>query len=112
MLGDLLVVAVNDDDQVRAQKGPGRPIYQAGERLEILSELACIDYLTLFAEPTAHELLGIVRPDVYVKGGDYRPEEVNEYDVAQELGIEMRVLAHRPGLSSTRVIEKLRAGGP
>ena len=105
--GDVLIVAVNDDAQVRAQKGEGRPIYSIDDRLDILSELQCIDYLTVFDEPTVGDLLREIRPDVYVKGGDYRPEEINEHDVVQELGIDLRILAHRPGLGSTQVIQKL-----
>ncbi len=108
-LGDVLVVAVNCDEQVRAQKGPGRPVYKEAERLEILSELACIDYLTVFEEPTAHQLLRRIQPDLYVKGGDYEPRQINEFDALQELGIELKILAHRPGLGSRHIIERLRA---
>jgi D-beta-D-heptose 7-phosphate kinase/D-beta-D-heptose 1-phosphate adenosyltransferase len=107
-LGDILVVGVNDDAQVLEQKGPGRPVYPLAERLEILAELQCVDYLVSFSEPTAHALLEAVRPDVYVKGGDYAPEEINEYDLVKRLGLQLRVLANRPGLSSTDVIAKLR----
>jgi D-beta-D-heptose 7-phosphate kinase / D-beta-D-heptose 1-phosphate adenosyltransferase len=108
-LGDVLVVAVNDDAGVRRLKGPGRPIYKQSERLEILSELQCIDYLIAFSEPTVETLLRAIVPDVYVKGGDYKPEEIAEHDIAAELGVELRVLAHRPGLASTRVIERMGA---
>lgn len=107
-LGDVLVVGINADDQVRAMKGDGRPIYSAVERLEILSELQCIDYLTVFEEPTAHELIRAVAPDIYAKGGDYTPDQVAEYDLVQSLGLDLRVLAHRPGRSSTTVIETIR----
>jgi D-beta-D-heptose 7-phosphate kinase/D-beta-D-heptose 1-phosphate adenosyltransferase len=110
-LGDLLVVAVNGDDQVRTLKGPNRPIYPIADRLDILSELQCIDYLTVFEEPTVHHLLEAIRPDVYAKGGDYRPEEINEHALVNELGIELRVLAHRPGLGSTEVIERIGGEG-
>jgi D-beta-D-heptose 7-phosphate kinase/D-beta-D-heptose 1-phosphate adenosyltransferase len=106
-LGDVLIVAVNSDAQVHSQKGEGRPIYSQTERLEILSELQCIEYLVVFETPTVRDLLYAVRPDLYVKGGDYRPEEVNEYDVVRELGIELRILANRPGLGSTQVIERM-----
>lgn len=106
-LGDVLVVAVNSDAQVCAQKGEGRPIYKQPERLEILGELNCIDYLVVFEEPTVGPMLRAVSPDVYVKGGDYSPEEINEYGVVQELGVELQVLQHRPGLSSTDVIERM-----
>jgi len=108
--GDILIVAVNDDKQVRAQKGEGRPIYPIGDRIDILSELQCIDYLTVFSDPTVHELLREIRPDCYVKGGDYAPHEINEYALVQELGLELRLLANRPGLGSTEVIERMRDG--
>ena len=65
--------------------------------------------MTVFDEPTAHELISMVRPDVYVKGGDYRVEEINEHDLLRTLKIDVRVLAHRPGLGSRTVIERLRA---
>jgi D-beta-D-heptose 7-phosphate kinase / D-beta-D-heptose 1-phosphate adenosyltransferase len=106
--GDVLVVGVNADEEVKRQKGPGRPIFSEQERLEILAELHCVDYLVLFSEPTAHELMRAVRPHIYVKGGDYRPEQVNEYDLVRELGIDMRLLAHRPGLGSTSIVERIR----
>lgn len=105
-LGDVLIIAINSDDQVRAQKGPGRPVYNEQERAEILAELQCVDYVVVFPDPTAHELLRRVKPDVYVKGGDYEPRQVKEYDLVCELGIDMHLLAHRPGLGSTQVIER------
>lgn len=108
-LGDVLVVGVNCDAQVRAQKGEGRPVYPVSERLEILSELQCVDYLVVFEEPTAHELIRVVKPDIYAKGGDYKPQEINEHGLVRELGIELKVLAHRSGLSSRVVIQKLRS---
>jgi D-beta-D-heptose 7-phosphate kinase/D-beta-D-heptose 1-phosphate adenosyltransferase len=110
-LGDVLIVAVNADEQVRAQKGEGRPVYALNDRLDILSELRCVDYVIAFEEPTAHDLLRALRPDIYVKGGDYRPEEINEYDVIQELDLGLRILAHRPGLGSTEVIQRLAGAG-
>ena len=106
--GDVLVVGVNSDEEVRRQKGEGRPIFSERDRLEILAELHCVDYLIIFREPTAHELLKAVRPHVYVKGGDYRPEEVNEHALVRELGLEMRLLAHRPGLGSSSIVERIR----
>ncbi len=106
-LGDVLVVAVNSDQQVRAQKGENRPIYDIANRIEILSELQCVDYLTVFDDPTADNLLRTLHPDIYVKGGDYKPEEINEYDLVKQLGLDLRILAHRPGLGSTQVIKKI-----
>ncbi len=105
--GDLLVVGVNSDAQVTAMKGEGRPVYPLAERLEILAELQCVGLLTVFEEPTAHTLIEAVAPDVYVKGGDYEPTAIAEHDLVKSLGIEIKVLSHRPGLSSTNTIDRL-----
>lgn len=114
--GDVLIVGVNADDEVASLKGAGRPVYKQTERLEILNEFESIDYLVVFTEPTAHRLIEAVRPDVYVKGGDYRPEDVREYDLLKPMmergELEFRTIAFRPGLSSTTVIERfVRAYG-
>jgi D-beta-D-heptose 7-phosphate kinase/D-beta-D-heptose 1-phosphate adenosyltransferase len=107
--GDILVVGVNSDEQVTALKGPRRPIFNEQERLEILGELKCIDYLVVFREETAHELIRAVAPDIYAKGGDYLPEAITEYDLLVELGIDVCVFAHRPGLGSSDLIERIRS---
>src|SRR5579863_2518477 len=70
-LGDFLIVGLNDDAGVRTLKGHGRPLVTAMERAEILAALACIDYITVFAEATAGRLVALLRPAIYVKGGDY-----------------------------------------
>ncbi|MCH2152328.1 MAG: PfkB family carbohydrate kinase [Phycisphaerales bacterium] len=106
--GDVLVVGINVDEQVHAMKGEGRPVYALEDRMAILSELACVDYVIAFSEPTSHRLIESVMPDLFVKGGDYSPEEINEYELVKQLGIDCRVLAHRPGLGSTDVVEHLR----
>ncbi|MDP7004609.1 MAG: bifunctional heptose 7-phosphate kinase/heptose 1-phosphate adenyltransferase [Phycisphaerales bacterium] len=108
-LGDLLVVGVNTDNQVGLQKGAGRPIYELTERMEILAELQCVTLVTSFEEATAKELIRVVLPDVYVKGGDYEPQEINEYDLIQKLGITLQVLSERPGRSSSEVVEQLKS---
>ena len=107
-LGDVLVVGVNSDREVRRQKGAMRPIFEESERLEMLAELRSVDYVTVFEEPTAHELIRAVQPDFYVKGGDYKPSEIAEFALVEELGIALRTLAHREGLGSRVVIERLR----
>ena len=87
------MVGVNVDDEVAKQKGPDRPVYPLAQRLEILAEFRCIDYLVAFPEPTAHELISAVMPDVYVKGSDYEnPEDdvtgmiVRERDAVEKHG--------------------------
>ena len=107
-LGDILIVGVNSDEQVTLQKGEGRPIYNEDERMDILAELQCVSFVVQFEEPTASELIKCVRPDLYVKGGDYAPEDINEYVLLKELGIELQVLSERPGRSSTDVVSQLR----
>jgi D-beta-D-heptose 7-phosphate kinase/D-beta-D-heptose 1-phosphate adenosyltransferase len=107
--GDILVVGVNTDRQVASLKGPGRPIFNEHERLEMLGELRCVDSLVLFDELTAHDLIRAVSPEIYVKGGDYEPQQIVEHDVLVELGIEIQVLAHRPGICSTSVIDRIRS---
>src|SRR5712692_12107092 len=68
-LGDFLILGLNDDAGVRALKGPGRPLVAQAERAEILAALMCIDYITVFAEPTAGPLVALLQPALYVKGG-------------------------------------------
>ncbi len=106
--GDLLVVAINADESVRRLKGPERPIFAEPERLEVLEELQSVDYLVVFPEDTAHDLIEAVKPDVYVKGGDYAPEEIAEHELVRRLGIDLRVLGHRPGLGSSAIIDRLK----
>lgn len=106
--GDILIVGVNCDEQVHAQKGEGRPVYALQERMEILAELQCVTFVVPFEEPTARALIETLKPDLYVKGGDYAPEEINEFSLLSDLGIELRVLSERPGRSSTDVIEQLK----
>jgi D-beta-D-heptose 7-phosphate kinase/D-beta-D-heptose 1-phosphate adenosyltransferase len=106
--GDVLVVGVNSDVEVRRQKGAGRPIFSEQDRATVLAELVSVDLVTVFDEPTADALILSVRPDLYVKGGDYHPEEINERETLRALGVPVQVLAHRPGLGSREVIAKMR----
>jgi D-beta-D-heptose 7-phosphate kinase/D-beta-D-heptose 1-phosphate adenosyltransferase len=106
--GDVLVVGVNCDEQVSIMKGEGRPVYGLSDRMTILSELACVDYVVSFDTPTAEALIEAVRPDLYVKGGDYEPAGIAEYPRLCELGIPVEVLAHRPGLGSSDIIDHVR----
>ena len=83
-------------------------MYALEERMEILAELQCVTFVVSFEEPTAQELIRCVHPDLYVKGGDYSPDEINEYALLQELGVELQVLSERPGRSSTKVIKEMK----
>jgi len=106
-LGDRLIVAVNDDASVRCLKGESRPINELEDRLLVLAGLAAVDWVVPFSNDTPAELIAEVLPDVLVKGGDYKPDDIaGAKDVLQNGG-EVRVLAFRDGHSSSRIIEKL-----
>ncbi len=108
-LGDRLIVAVNDDDSVRRLKGESRPINALEDRLLVLAGLAAVDWVVPFPEDTPAKLIAAVLPDVLVKGGDYRPEEIVGAREVLQNGGEVRVLAFRDGHSSSRIIERLDA---
>jgi D-beta-D-heptose 7-phosphate kinase/D-beta-D-heptose 1-phosphate adenosyltransferase len=107
-LGDRLVVAVNDDDSVRRLKGDDRPINGIGERMTVLSGLAAVDWVVPFAEDTPERLICTVLPDVLVKGGDYRPEEIAGGQCVLENGGEVRVLSFREGCSTSDILDRVR----
>lgn len=111
-LADLLVVGVNTDESVRQLKDPTRPLVPAAERAELVAGFACVDYVVLFAEPTAEALVAAVRPDVYVKGGDYREADLPEAKVARDYGGEVRLLPFETGHSTSALVgEILRRHG-
>lgn len=109
-LGDALAVGLNADASVRILKGPDRPINNEADRAEVLAALACVDFVTIFAEPRATALLAAVRPHVYAKGGDYTLETINAEERAalEAAGAEIRFLPLVPGRSTTRLIEGLK----
>jgi rfaE bifunctional protein nucleotidyltransferase chain/domain len=109
-LGDVLVVGLNGDDSVRQLKGAGRPLVSANYRAGVLAALECVDAVVIFPQKRAHRFLATVRPDLYVKGGDYRPEtfDARERAVLTSLGTKIKVLPFVPGVSTTSLIEKIR----
>jgi len=109
-LGDVLVVAVNSDESVRRLKGPDRPVNPEADRLAVLAALSCVDHVVLFDADSPTALLEAVRPDVYVKGGDYRPDLIPEAALVRRLGGEVRVLDYLYDRSTSKIIEKIRTG--
>ena len=107
-LGDFLVVGLNSDSSVQVLKGPTRPIQSEMARAEILAALACVDAVTIFGEQTAANLIREVRPDIYVKGGDYTPETIIEAPIVREAGGEVKVLKFTEGFSTSKIVEKMR----
>lgn len=107
--GDRLVVGLNSDASVRGLKGPTRPLVAEDERAEVLAGLACVDYVTLFAEPTADAVLTALRPHVYAKGGDYTPESLPETPTVRAYGGEIAIIPFVPGRSTTDLVAKIRS---
>jgi len=110
-LGDVLIVAVNSDPSVRRLKGAERPINPLEDRVAVLAALSCVDHVVVFEEDSPAALLEAIRPDVYVKGGDYRPELVPEAPLVRRLGGEVRTLGYVPDRSTSAIIERIRSRG-
>jgi D-beta-D-heptose 7-phosphate kinase / D-beta-D-heptose 1-phosphate adenosyltransferase len=108
-LGDLLVVAVNSDASVARLKGSDRPVNHVEDRAAVLGELSCVDHVVLFDEDSPVRLIEELRPDVYVKGGDYRVELLPEAALVRRLGGEVRILDYVPDRSTSAIIEKIRS---
>ncbi len=109
-LGDSLMVALNSDASVRKLKGEGRPILKQAERAEVLAALACVDYVTIFAEETPRELIAELLPDVLVKGGDWSVDTIVGREEVETAGGKVLSLAFIEGVSTTEIIERILAG--
>jgi len=105
--GDILVVGVNSDTSMRAFKKKGRPLMPERERLEILSAITYIDYITLFSEPTVDKLLQSIRPHVFAKGTDYGVEDVPERDTALSIQARIAIVGDPKDHSSTDYLKKI-----
>jgi D-beta-D-heptose 7-phosphate kinase/D-beta-D-heptose 1-phosphate adenosyltransferase len=110
-LGDVLVVGVNSDASVRRLKGKDRPVNSQEDRAAILAALEFVDYVVIFDEDTPYELIRGIRPDVLVKGADYRPEDVVGKDLVEAYGGALTLLPLVKGRSTTALIEKLANQG-
>ncbi len=104
-LGDLLVVAINSDSSVRELKGVNRPLIPEAERAEMLAGLECVDYVVIFPELTPMKLLADLKPNIHVKGGNYKLEELVERKVVEENGGEVVIGLNIPGKSTTNIID-------
>jgi D-beta-D-heptose 7-phosphate kinase/D-beta-D-heptose 1-phosphate adenosyltransferase len=109
-LGAMLVVAVNDDASVRRLKGPTRPLNNLQDRMRTLAALKCVDWVVPFSEDTPERLIARVLPDVLVKGGDYQPQQIAGYEVVTGRGGRVTTLNFHEGYSTSRLIERVRAG--
>jgi D-glycero-beta-D-manno-heptose 1-phosphate adenylyltransferase len=115
-LADFLILALNSDEGVRLLKGSGRPLVAEDERAEILAALTCIDYVTIFNEPTAGSLVALLQPSIYVKGGDYAglsssipdTNRLPEAKVVQEYGGKVCLIPYLPHHSTTELIAAIK----
>ncbi len=108
-LGDVLVVALNDDAGVRRLKGPDRPINPIADRAGIIASLSCVDYVTVFASDTLVPLIELLRPDVYAKGGDYTAQMLEETPAVEACGGRVSILDYVPERSTAAVVRRIRS---
>ena len=108
-LGDALLVGVNADATVRALKGPDRPVNCESDRASVLAALASIDGVCIFKEQTATHFLSVVEPDIYVKGGDYTINTINqdERGAVEKAGGKVVIVPIVPGRSTTNILKKI-----
>ena len=110
-LGDVLLVGVNSDESIRRLKGPSRPINGLEDRLRVLAALSCVDHLVAFHEDAPQALIRAIRPDVFVKGGDYTRETLPEAALVEQLGGRVQILPYLADRSTTRLIERIADAG-
>lgn len=107
-LGDILVVGLNSDESVRRLKGQDRPIIPGWERREMVAALEGVNFVTWFNEDDPRELIRLVKPNLYVKGGDYTKKELPERDVVTENGGQVVFASYCPGCSTTLLLGQIR----
>jgi len=110
--GDVLVVGLNSDESVRRLKGPGRPFLGQEDRAAVLSALCCVDYVCIFERDTPLDLIVELRPDVLVKGADYRESEVVGAKEVSSWGGEVRLVELVPGVSTSEIAKRIAASVP
>ncbi len=107
-LGDVLIVGLNSDSSVTKLKGFDRPLMQEGARAMILAALTFITAVVLFDEDTPVELIRLIQPDVLVKGGDYKPEEIAGHEIVEARGGKVEIIELTKGYSTTALIHRIR----
>lgn len=107
-LGDILLVAINSDESVKKIKGTNRPINSLNDRMFLLASLVFVDYVTYFEETTPIEILKKIQPNIHVKGGDYRKEDLPERSIIESYGGTIQILPFIEGYSTTNIIKKMK----
>lgn len=107
-LGDALLVALNGDVSVRALKGPTRPVNNEEDRAEVMAALACVDYVTIFHTERVTDLVRVIQPHIYAKGGDYTVSSLDpgERGALEAVATEIRILPLVPGRSTTAILAR------
>lgn len=105
----VLIVGLNSDRSVKGIKGSGRPIVNQQDRASLLAALECVDFVVLFDEPTPYNLIKELRPDVLIKGADWKGKEVVGQDIVEGLGGKVELINYLSGLSTTNIIKKIKA---
>ncbi len=104
----VLVVAINSDGSVRKIKGDQRPIVPQKERASLIAALECVDYVTIFNEPTPFKVIAALRPDVLIKGADWKGKEVVGADFVKSYGGRVEFIRYVKGFSTTKIIESIK----
>ena len=107
--GDVLIVGLNSDNSVRKLKGASRPVNNQADRAEVLLALKPVDYVIIFDELTAENLIAKVKPDIYVKGGDYTLDTLPEAKIVQSYGGRVEFVKLVAGKSTSNIIKKIEA---
>ena len=107
-LGDVLVVALNSDASVRRLKGPSRPLVPLHDRCDVMAALQMVDFVTSFNADTPSALIQQLQPDVLVKGGDWKPDQIAGADIVRQRGGTVRSLRFARGYSTTRLVESMK----
>jgi len=109
-LGDILVIGLNSDTSVRALKGSGRPVVPYIDRSRVLAALECVDYVVSFSQPTPLQLIKKLKPDILVKGADYKMSEIVGASEVINWGGTVKRVKLLPGRSTSSIIKKIKAG--
>jgi len=107
-LGDILIVGINKDSSIKKLKGKGRPIMDEKQRIEIISAIEFVDYVVPFGQTTPENLIRIIKPDIIVKGGDYKKDEVIGKDIVEKYGGKVYIFPLLKNISTTKIINKIK----
>ncbi len=105
--GDILIVGLNSDSSVKKLKGSNRPLVPQAERAEILASLSCVDYVIVFPDEKPIKLIWEIKPDIHVKGGDYKGKVLPEEKVVKSYGGKVILIKEEKGYSTTKLIERI-----